>query len=60
MLFRSAGTALAALVSVADGELSVAQIASAVAALTGTDAQALRDEMVGATRALAADGFLEL
>ena len=55
-----AGTALAALVSVADGELSVAQIASAVAALTGTDAQALRDEMVGATRALAADGFLEL
>ncbi|WP_167202993.1 methyltransferase [Actinomyces respiraculi] len=55
-----AGTALAVLVSVADGELSIAQIASAVAALTGGDAQALRAEMVDATRALAADGFLEL
>lgn len=55
-----ATTALAALVGVADGELSVAQIASAVAALTGADPQSLRDEMVAATRALAADGFLEL
>lgn len=55
-----ADTALAALIGVADGELSVAQIAVAVAALTGADAQALRAEMVAATRALAIDGFLVL
>ena len=53
-------TALAALVGVADGELSVAQIATAVAALTGADEAALRARMVAATRALAAEGFVDL
>ena len=52
--------ALAALVGVADGELSVAQIATAVAALTGADATALRARMVAATRSLAAEGFVDL
>ena len=58
-----ADTALAALVDVADGELSVAQIAGAVAALTGltgAGAEALRADLVAATRALAGDGFLTL
>ena len=55
-----ADTALAALVGVADGELSVAQIATAVAALTGADATALRARMVAATRSLAAEGFVDL
>ena len=61
-----ADTALAALVDVADGELSVAQIAGAVAALTalvgpaGADEEALRADLVAATRALAGDGFLTL
>ncbi|WP_273168353.1 class I SAM-dependent methyltransferase [Actinomyces israelii] len=64
-----ADTALAALVDVADGELSVAQIAGAVAALTGltgltgpagAEAEALRADLVAATRALAGDGFLTL
>ena len=59
-----ADTALAALVDVADGELSVAQIAAAVAALTGltgqagADAEALHADLVAATRLLAGDGFL--
>ena len=55
-----ADAALAALVGVADGELSVAQIATAVAALTGADATALRARMVAATRSLAAEGFVDL
>mgnify|MGYP000856315929 FL=1 len=58
-----ADTALAALVDVADGELSVAQIASAVSALMGlpgADAEALRADLVAAARALAGDGFLLL
>ena len=55
-----ADTALAALVGVADGELSVAQIATAVAALTGADEAALRARMVAATRSLAAEGFVDL
>ena len=62
-----ADTALAALVDVADGELSVAQIAAAVAALAGltgltgqagADAEALHADLVAATRLLAGDGFL--
>ena len=53
-----ASTAVAALVGVADGELSVDQIASAVAALTGEDVTALRTEMVEATRRLVTTGFL--
>ena len=55
-----ADAALAALVGVADGELSVAQVATAVAALTGADEAALRARMVAATRALAAEGFVDL
>ena len=55
-----ADAALAALVGVADGELSVAQIATAVAALTGADEAALRARMVAATRSLAAEGFVDL
>ena len=53
-----ASTAVAALAGVADGELSVDQIASAVAALTGEDVTALRTEMVEATRRLVTTGFL--
>lgn len=55
-----ADTALTALIEVADGELTVRQIATAVAALTGVDAEALTADMVAATRGLAADGFLTL
>ncbi|MDU0348892.1 methyltransferase, partial [Actinomyces sp. MRS3W] len=53
-----ADTALAALVEVADGELSVGQIATAVAALTDADAAELETRLVGATRSLLADGLL--
>ena len=56
-----ATTAMAALAGVADGELSVGQVASAVAALsglTGSDAAALRTEMIDAARHLLATGFL--
>ncbi|RAX20303.1 MULTISPECIES: methyltransferase [unclassified Actinomyces] len=53
-----ADTALAALVEVADGELSVGQIATAVAALTGADAEALTTRMVADARDLLADGLL--
>ena len=53
-----ASTGVAALVGVADGDLSVDQIASAVAALTGEDVTALRTEMVEATRRLVTTGFL--
>ena len=53
-----ASTGVAALAGVADGELSVDQIASAVAALTGEDVTALRTEMVEATRRLVTTGFL--
>lgn len=57
------GTALAALAGVADGELSVGQVAAAVAALTGVEGEAagaLRAELVTQVRGLAADGFVEL
>ena len=56
-----ATTAMAALAGVADGELSVGQVASAVAALsglTGSDAAALRMEMIDVARHLLATGFL--
>ena len=56
-----ASTAVAALAGVADGELSVGQVASAVAALSElnrADAAALRAEMVEATRRLVTMGFL--
>ncbi|ETJ01579.1 MAG: Methyltransferase [Actinomyces urogenitalis DORA_12] len=55
-----ADTALAALAGVADGELSVAQVADAVASLLQVDPAALRAQMVQSTRRLAADGFVEL
>lgn len=57
---RQAGTALAALVDVADGELSVEQVAVAVAALSGADAAEIRSELVAATRELAGTGMLVL
>ena len=56
-----ASTAVAALAGVADGELSVGQVVSAVAALSelnAADAAALRAEMVEATRHLLTMGFL--
>ncbi|MDO4900999.1 methyltransferase [Actinomyces sp.] len=53
-----ADTALAALVEVADGELSVGQIATAVAALTGADTAELTAHMTAAARDLLADGLL--
>ena len=56
-----ASTAAAALAGVADGELSVGQVASAVAALSelnAADAAALRAEMVEAARHLLTTGFL--
>ena len=52
---------MAALAGVADGELSVGQVASAVAALSelnAADAAALRAEMVDAARHLLTTGFL--
>ena len=58
-----ASTAVAALAGVADGELSVGQVASAVAALSelnAADGAALRVEMVEAARHLLAAGFLRL
>ncbi|WP_167145501.1 methyltransferase [Actinomyces sp. ZJ308] len=58
-----ATTAVAALAGVADGELSIGQVASAVAALsemTGSDATALRAEMIEAARHLLAVGFLTI
>ena len=55
-----ASTVVAALAGVADGELSVGQIASAVVALTGEDAIGLRAEMVEATRHLITVGFLTI
>ena len=55
-----ASTVVAALAGVADGELSVGQIASAVVALTGEDAIGLRAEMVEATRHLITAGFLTI
>ncbi len=53
-----ADTALAALVEVADGELSVGQIATAVAALTDADAAETTARMVTGARSLLADGLL--
>ena len=56
-----ASTAVAALAGVADGELSVGQVASAVAALSelnAADEAALRAEMVDAARHLLTTGFL--
>ena len=53
-----ADTAMAALVGVADGELTVGQVASAVAALTGQDAGVLRRGLVEAVRELAHAGML--
>ncbi|WP_425955209.1 DUF7059 domain-containing protein [Xylanimonas sp. McL0601] len=53
-----ASTALAALVGACDGELTVGQIAGAIAALFDVDAAALRAELLPAVRGLVRDGFL--
>ncbi|WP_299045874.1 methyltransferase [uncultured Actinomyces sp.] len=55
-----AGTAMAALAGVADGELSVGQVAEAVAALTGADPQEVRTRMVADARELLGYGMLRL
>ena len=55
-----AGTTMAALAGVADGELSVGQVAEAVAALTGADPQEVRTRMVADARELLGYGMLRL
>ena len=55
-----AGTTMAALAGVADGELSVGQVAEAVAALTGADPQEVRARMVADARELLGYGMLRL
>ncbi len=52
--------ALAGLVGACDGELTLAQLVPAVAALLGADAAALRAELLPAVRELVADGYLLL
>lgn len=51
---------MAALAGVADGELSVGQVAEAVAALTGADPQEVRARMVADARELLGYGMLRL
>ena len=55
-----AGTTMAALAGVADGELGVGQVAEAVAALTGADPQEVRARMVADARELLGYGMLRL
>lgn len=55
-----ADTVLAAVVGACDGELSLAQITGAVAALLDVDVDALREEIVPAVRTLLVDGLLDL
>ena len=55
-----ASTVVAALAGVADGELCVGEIASAVVALTGEDAFGLRAELVEASRHLIGVGFITI
>ncbi len=55
-----AGTALAGLVGACDGELSVGQIAGALAALLDAPAGELTVELLGQVRDLVRDGFLRL
>ncbi len=54
------GSEVAALVGVADGELSVAQIITAISALTGQQVGDLRERTVAAVRELIAAGMLEV
>ena len=55
-----ADTALAAVVGTSDGELTVAQIAAGVAALTDTEPQAVLESVLPDIRGLILDGFLRL
>ncbi|SEE91407.1 DUF7059 domain-containing protein [Ruania alba] len=55
-----ADTALAAVVGTCDGDLSVAQIAAGVAALTDTDRDAVLASVLPQVRELVLDGFLLL
>lgn len=55
-----AGTALAGLVGACDGELTVGQIAGALAALLDAPAGELTAELLGQVRDLVRDGFLHL
>ena len=55
-----AGTALAGLVGACDGELTVGQIAGALAALLDAPAGELTAELLGQVRDLVRDGFLRL
>ncbi|UFU03410.1 methyltransferase [Ruania suaedae] len=55
-----ADTALAAMVGTSDGDLTVAQIAAGVAALTGTDRDAVLDSVLPDVRGLLTDGLLSL
>jgi Methyltransferase small domain len=52
------GTTVAAAVGACDGELSLGQIADAVAVLLDTGEGEVREEVLGAVRNLAADAFL--
>ena len=51
-------TAMAALVSVCDGELAAGQALAAIAELTGQDAAAVREQALPVIRELVADGLL--
>jgi hypothetical protein len=53
-----ASTALAALTGTCDGELTVGQISSAIAALFDVPAGDLAGELLPAVRGLVEDGFL--
>lgn len=55
-----ADTALAAVVGTSDGDLTVAQIAAGVAALTDTESAAVLDSVLADIRGLILDGFLLL
>jgi hypothetical protein len=56
---RTLTTAEAGMVGACDGDLSVGQIASALADLLGVDATGLRAELAASARTLAMEGFLE-
>ncbi|QOR71369.1 methyltransferase [Ruania alkalisoli] len=55
-----ADTALAAVVGTCDGDLTVAQIAAGVAALTGLERDAVLDSVLPDVRGLVTDGLLRL
>jgi len=57
---RQVSTAVAAMVGASDGELTLGQIAAALAELLDADPVAVRDELVVAARELVAEGALDL